>query len=239
MTIQDNEKAMQDKFDVHLNLISHDINNLVMPITTYMQLLLNKQDLPPEYRRFLETAKSQAEAITHLLSNAMLLSKIRPENISIETININNYILNAFTKINEQYSDKKIELITQYPEEPIFVLGDPILHSAFFNLLDNAVKYNDKDNIQIQINCSLSEDKKNWKIMISDNGPGIQEAIKEKILLRASGGIDTIHGSGLGLAIVRESILACKGRIEIEKNTTDTQSQGSTFIVFLPKDRGE
>ena len=65
-------------------------------------------------------------------------------------------------------------------------------------------------------------------IRVSDNGPGIPESIRDKVLLPFF--TTKEEGTGLGLSIAVRIIAEHHGRIDIESN----QGGGSTFIISLP-----
>lgn len=113
----------------------------------------------------------------------------------------------------------------------VFVLGDETqLSRVVSNLTDNALKY-----AASTVELSLRLDGHHAVISVSDDGPGIPAADRDRIWerftrldddrSRASG------GSGLGLAMVRELTAAHGGTVSV----TDAQpAPGTTFLVRLP-----
>ena len=66
-------------------------------------------------------------------------------------------------------------------------------------------------------------------INISDQGPGISDALKDKIFEPFY--TTKTHGTGLGLAVVQSVVKAHQGRINVE-NLTD---EGACFSIMLPR----
>lgn len=135
---------------------------------------------------------------------------------------------------------KELECVSEklsvsiYVEEGVkYLYGDEILlHRVFFNLIENAVKYN-KPNGNITI--SSCEDKEKSVIIIKDTGIGIAKEEKEKIF-EAFYRVDKsrsrkIGGSGVGLTLVASIIEKHNGTIEVDSN-----ENGSTFKVILRKE---
>lgn len=130
-------------------------------------------------------------------------------------------------RVSEKFS------VNIYIEEGIkYLYGNRILlHRVFFNLIENAIKYN-KPNGNVTV--SSFEDKEKSVIIIKDTGIGIALEEKEKIF-EAFYRVDKsrskkIGGSGIGLALVASIIEKHNGTIEVESNES-----GSTFKVILKK----
>ena len=66
------------------------------------------------------------------------------------------------------------------------------------------------------------------EISISDNGPGIPEAIQSKIFMPNFTTKST--GMGLGLAITKNIVDGCEGSI-----TFETSDKGTTFYIYFKK----
>ncbi len=100
----------------------------------------------------------------------------------------------------------------------------------FQNLIDNAIKYMDKPQGQIKVDCV--EEDGIWKFTVADNGPGIEEKYFEKIfqifqtLIRR----DELESTGIGLSVVKKIIETSGGRIWVESKV----GEGTTFFFTLP-----
>jgi two-component system, OmpR family, phosphate regulon sensor histidine kinase PhoR len=103
------------------------------------------------------------------------------------------------------------------------------LSTVLNNLLDNAVKYGADE-----ITVTTLSDRKEAKLWISDNGPGIpekeQKAIFDKFYRIEKGNIHNTKGLGLGLYYVYQVIKAYGGSINVESR----ENNGATFNVILP-----
>jgi len=118
---------------------------------------------------------------------------------------------------------------------PEMVSDKTRLQQVFSNLLGNAIKYNDKDNIHIKI--SVSEDKNGWEFSVKDNGPGIEEQYHEKvfIIFQTLNRRDDVESTGVGLAIVKKIIEDQGGKIWVESDGKN----GSDFRFVWPKIKKE
>ena len=109
--------------------------------------------------------------------------------------------------------------------------GDPtLLRELLANLVDNALKYT-PDGGQVTLSCRRGRDAA-IEIEVSDNGPGIPEAERERVFERfrrlPGGGAS---GSGLGLPIAREIARAHGGSIAI---AAPADGRGTRVSVRLP-----
>jgi PAS domain S-box-containing protein len=113
------------------------------------------------------------------------------------------------------------------------LFGDKIkFQQIFANLIGNAIKYNDKPEINIQI--SAEEKEHDWLIVVKDNGPGIDSRFYEKIfvIFQTLNPRDTVESTGVGLAIVKKIIEEEGGEIWVES----VLKKGSEFKFTWPKE---
>ena len=96
------------------------------------------------------------------------------------------------------------------------------------NLIDNAIKYGDK------VNVELSKSTNNIFIKIEDNGPGIPHEEYENVFKPFykidKGRADSKSSVGLGLSIASDIIRSHGGNIKLEKSSL----KGLGVKIFLP-----
>jgi signal transduction histidine kinase len=109
------------------------------------------------------------------------------------------------------------------------------IEQILINLVTNAIKYNDKENIEIEI--EIIEENDFYKIAVSDNGPGI---LKEyhKVIFEIFEVVSTVDrygvkGNGIGLATVKKIVEALDGTIDIESE----MGKGSKFKFTLGREK--
>ncbi|MEK6559248.1 MAG: ATP-binding protein, partial [Planctomycetota bacterium] len=98
------------------------------------------------------------------------------------------------------------------------------------NLISNAVKYMDKPEGEIKIECS--KEGNYWKFAVADNGPGIEEKYFEKIfqIFQTLKPRDEVESTGIGLSIVKKIVEMYGGKVWVESKV----DCGSTFYFTLP-----
>ena len=107
------------------------------------------------------------------------------------------------------------------------------IHQILINLVSNAIKYNDKDEVEMQIEICENEDF--YEFSVKDNGPGIALKDQDKIfqIFKVLAPADKFGepGNGIGLATVKKIIEKMEGTI----NLVSAKGEGCQFNFNLKK----
>ena len=139
-----------------------------------------------------------------------------------EQFNLSELIDNSIKKYNNKN-------ITRDISEGIYLNGRKnLIQRCINNLIDNAIKYGDKVNIE------LNKNNNNLFIKIEDNGPGIPENEYSNVFKPFykidKGRADSKSSVGLGLSIASDIIRSHGGNIKLEKSLMN----GLGVKIFLP-----
>ena len=140
-----------------------------------------------------------------------------------------NVVLNDFLKTIDIPKNASVKVINRLP---ILKGNDFRLKQLFQNLIQNALKYNDKEHIIIEI--SSTEKDQEYLFQIKDNGIGIPKAYQQKIFDIFSKLQNDDNSSGIGLSIVKKIIEFYNGQIWLESQ----EGIGTTFYFTIAKDNG-
>lgn len=111
---------------------------------------------------------------------------------------------------------------------PVWVQGNALLiREAVSNLIDNALHYAGPG---AQVTVGLQTQGAQLCLSVTDNGPGIAPADRERVMERFVRGTDLGTGCGLGLAIVREITERHQGTVTL----ADAQPHGLQVTLLLP-----
>ena len=123
--------------------------------------------------------------------------------------------------LDKVYQDKQVRTELRVELDAMFYgdMGD--LMELMGNLLENAYKYGDG---QIVITVQSAPE---LKISVEDNGPGIAEHDRQRLLQRGVRADQQQSGQGLGLSIVNEIVSLYKARLSIQQS----QLGGALFVV--------
>ena len=127
------------------------------------------------------------------------------------------------------FEDKQIEYSIDIPDQPFRVMLDPDGYMRILNnLIQNVVTHSRADKIEL----TLSKQNENIKILLADNGIGIEKEDLEHIferLYKCDKGRSE-KGSGLGLSIVHQLVDKMNGTITAESS----QGNGTIFTLLFP-----
>jgi len=181
-----------------------------------------KEDIDESLHYILLSAKK----MDALLNGLLKLSRMgRVEPVFGKT-NLNNLITEIIDSFEFQLEKKNITVEV----EKLFDCNcdEVLMNQAFSNIIDNAIKYMDKEKGFIKISSKKEADKIIY--IIEDNGPGISKEYHHKVfeIFQRLDGKTT--GEGLGLSIVQKIIEKHNGSIWIESEI----GEGCTFFIAIP-----
>ncbi len=210
--------------------ISHQTKTPLTNINLYSQLLL-EQNLDDESKYLANEIHKQTQKLNFLIQSLVKTSRL--ETGTFQLIPQKNSFDVLITKSIEQMKKKsEIKNIKiNYLETNVKAVFDMKWTSeALCNVLDNAIKYSNKNSI---INVSVKDYEMFADIIVEDNGIGISENEIEKIFGRFYRGTNVLEdeGIGIGLYLAREIIEKQNGYIYVES----VINRGSVFKICMPK----
>ena len=120
------------------------------------------------------------------------------------------------------------------PALPPLQLDPEAVKLVLVNLLQNAIKYSDKEKF---IEVRLYREERYAVLAVEDHGMGIDKRDRQRIFDKFYRACDTHvkarEGSGLGLFLVHHAVAAHNGKVEVSIEP----GKGSTFLVYLPIDK--
>lgn len=135
----------------------------------------------------------------------------------------------AAERLSVRFSEEGVRLAMELQE--VTVLGDTgRLEQVAVNLLSNAEKFSGPGG---EVRLSVARSAGAALLTVSDDGPGIPPAERERVFERFFQGTasrSSAGGSGVGLAVVSEIVSAHGGWVSLESE----QGRGASFTVVLP-----
>lgn len=221
-----------------LGNVSHELKTPIFNIQGYVLTLLdggiNDPDINKDYLIRTEKSINRMIAIVEDLETISQLESatLQLDMTAFDIVALSKEIM-EFLEIKAKKKDVSIELDKNY-ERPIMVEADKKrIRQVMINLLDNAIKYCNKDSCYVRI--SFFDMDENVLIEVSDNGLGIDKEniprIFERFYRTDKGRSREQGGTGLGLAIVKHIIEAHQQAIRVRS----TVGVGTTFGFTLKK----
>lgn len=210
--------------------LAHEINNPLNFIrggVSGLSILLNKEkENSEDIQKLMDAINEGVNRATKIIKSLNHFS--RDKNSEVENCNIHSIIDNCLIILNNQIKNK-VEIKKEYAEKEIIVSGNESrLHQVFINLLKNSEQsIQEKGEIRIQ----TIEEENRVRILIVDDGIGIEKQNIKKILDPFYTTKEPGKGTGLGLTITYQILTEMDGQIEfISEN-----GKGTTAIVTIPK----
>lgn len=142
-------------------------------------------------------------------------------------------LMQLFESVQEMLDGKHEHQIRFIAKPVVINCHRAALNQILINLVANAIKYNDKPQVSVEI--QFAENEQFYCFAVKDNGPGIPKLHLEKIfnLFTNLGKADRYgeKGTGIGLSTVKKLIERLGGTIEVESEI----GTGSTFRFCLEK----
>lgn len=210
---------------------SHELRTPLASIRGYAELTRRgSQEIPVEVRRSLDRIESEAERMTGLVEDLLLLARLdEGRELRMEPVDVSRIIVDAVGDAHAAGPDYEWHITM--PEDSIMVRGDaPRIHQVVVNLLANARVHTPPGTT---VNVGVSQTGKDVTITVTDNGPGIpkkdQSALFERFTRGDASRARATGTTGLGLAIVNAVVQAHGGKVDVASRRGRT-----TFTVTLP-----
>lgn len=197
--------------------VSHELKSPLQSIMGSAELIENglvkKEDMP----KFIGNIRSEATRLLTLINDIIKLSKL-DEGTTLSEQDFDLYsLVKENIEVLKSSAEKKNISVSFKGESLMMKSMKPLVSEIVYNLIDNAIKYN-VENGSVEI--SISRDKNNIILSVSDTGIGIPEEYQERVFERFYR-VDKSHsketgGTGLGLSIVKHAVQDIGADIKLE-----------------------
>ncbi len=229
---QDSLQQRNENLKSFAGIVSHDLKSPLANIISLTQLLEddNQGNLNDESKLYIEYLKSSSNTLKDYIDG--LLEFYKSDEISKsnkETISFDALISELKLIIDPENT---IELINTSSINCITANKSAVLQ-VLVNLATNAIKYNSKEKVTIEID--LKQDENFHFITVKDNGDGIDKAHMDTIfdLFSVASLADKYgkRGTGIGLATVKKIVQNLGGEI----NVSSQSNVGTSFKFSISK----
>lgn len=238
LTLRDvTEERMQEMMKQDfLGLISHKLRTPTSTIRQISSMFQQGQlgELGEKQKKFIDMIVGESFALEGLVLQLLNFVTINSQDIASakEPINVAEYLPQLVKPMLAVVKEKKLDLDIDCPDKSITLNMNRVYFDTMMgNLIDNAIKFNDKDTIKINISVESSGGA--ILISVADNGPGIpaeeHNKVFEKFYQIEKNFTGNVKGAGLGLALVKKIVAAYGGTIALRSEI----GQGARFIITL------
>ena len=216
--------------------VSHDLRAPLRHISGFVNMLREQAggSLDETARRYLERIAVAATRMAALIDDLLALSRTARAELRKTLIAPGELIQGIIDELQPQIGGRVVRW--EIGALPVVHADRSLLRQAFFNLIDNALKYSrTRAEAVIGIDAQTGEDQ--TVIRFSDNGVGFDMAYAGKLfgVFQRLHRSEEFEGTGIGLANVARIIQRHGGRVWAEGR----EGQGAVFFVALPQEQDE
>jgi two-component system, OmpR family, phosphate regulon sensor histidine kinase PhoR len=206
---------------------AHELQSPLAAIVSAIEVLQAGAKDSPQRDVFLDHIEREAARLARLVRALLILARTetgveppRDELVALASL------LEKVGQSLRIFSGVKLEV--ECPEELAALTNGELLEQAVVNLADNAAKMTRSGRIML---AARATDDGVVEISVSDTGPGISAADRQRIFERFYRAADESPGFGLGLAIVRAITDALAAELDFES----IPGAGTTVRLRLPR----
>ncbi len=217
--------------------LDHELKN---PLTGLRAALANVSEAASARDRehAATSARRDVERLTRLLADLRKLSDLdeRPlERFPVYVPNILEEIVEAASNLPAHQGRAVSLLVASVPSLPLVTGDRDLLGLAFYNLIENALKFSGPGNA---VEVRAREDGRNVVVEVADGGAGISPEDLPHLFEELYRGANArgVEGSGLGLALAGRIVDLHGGSLKVASR--QGERHGTIFSVHLPAGRG-
>ncbi len=215
---------------------SHELMTPISILQSKIENMFEQEDIADEFKARLIEMQKILNRLKNITKTLLLISQIENEQfIREDKILISDLLRDLYEEISIRLQDKNISCVIDLPQNCLLInVNKFLLFNLFFNLFNNAIKYNVEGG-KISIIGTIENNE--FSVSIIDTGIGIGEDEIPLIFNRFKKFRQSLQQDsfGLGLPIVKS--IAGFHNIKIE--VTSIKNSGSTFKLIFPQNMVE
>ncbi|RNI29463.1 PAS domain-containing sensor histidine kinase [Rufibacter immobilis] len=215
-------------------IISHNLRGPVANLLGLAHLLMNIKPEAESFQKSLTFLQQSVSKLDTVLLDLNTLLGIRESKgyLELEQVEVLSVFEQALASFKEPLLQLGGKVVVHLTEGDTVKANKAYLHSIFYNLLSNALKYRAEDRpLQVTVTCQDLEENTSL-ISFTDNGMGFD-------LEKAKGSVFKLYkrfhveqeGRGMGLFLIKSHLDAMAGTVEV----TSQVNAGTQFLIRLPK----
>ena len=216
-SVENEMKSENMKTELITN-VSHDLKTPLTSIINYIDLLKRENIEPENARDYVNILDKKSQRLKVLIEDLFEASKAASGamELNISRIDIGQLLKQALGENDERFSDNRLEVKLNIPDDKIFIDGDgKRLYRVFENLISNIVKYS-LSNTRVYIDMFKENDE---VIIVMKNISAYELSFDTNEItnrFKRGDASRSTEGSGLGLAIAKSIVELHNGSFKIE-----------------------
>jgi len=233
----DRLRELESQRDNLVHMIVHDMRSPLTVIAGNLELA-QMSALPDDAAHCLADALSATMALVEMVGSILDVSKMEAGQMTLKlsAVDMRDLLSKTLQSVDPIKGQRTLAL--KAPEKmAAFPCDARLIERVVQNLIHNALKFTDEKEGAVTVGVAVAEDT--VRVTVSDNGPGISEAYREKIFDKfwqaPAGKQGQKRSTGLGLAFCKLAVEAHGGEIGVESR----EGKGSDFWFTLPASKAD
>lgn len=217
---------LETSFEIQANFINNASHELRTPITTIIaesEIALLKERTPEEYEATLGSIYRQAHRLGSLTESLLKLTQTGYDGQKQvqDVARIDELLMDVKSDLDRLYPENRVTIrLDEMPDDETALLlpcNKPLLELAIGNIITNAIKYSDNEEVFVTLNA----DSNNIKVTITDIGIGIPPEDIPYLYEPFFRGKEASRyiGYGLGLPLAMKIIRMHNGELAVHSET--------------------
>ena len=223
-----NLEKVNTELDRFVYSVAHDLRAPLMSILGLINLSENEESVD-EHKSYLSKMKEMVNKLDVFIHEVIDFTRNIKASIENKEIDVESLIKEIIEDLKFMQGCDEIDFQVDVQIDGEFKTDSARLSTILKNLVTNSIKYyNSKEaNSFIKIEVTSSANQK--KLVVSDNGQGIDPKYQDQVLEMFFRGTESSTGSGLGLYIVNEMVNKLDGTLKLES----TLKQGTKITIVF------
>ncbi len=230
------QKQLNNIKNDFVNNMTHELKTPISSISLASQMLQDPSvgKTPQTLSHISKVIRDETKRLGFMVEKVLQMAVFEKDTsiLKVREMQINLLIKEITTNFSLKVSNKGGQITSKLNATNDLALIDEVhFTNVIFNLMDNALKYSDKD---LLLTLETRNEKDNILISIEDNGIGIHKddlkRVFEKFYRVSTGNLHNVKGFGLGLAYVKKIVTEHKGSIKVESEL----NIGTKFTITIP-----
>ena len=229
------EKSKSEKLRREFSAnVSHELKTPLTSIYGNAEMLQNGMVKENDKQAFYGQIKDEAGRLIALIEDILMISRLDEGGGQelFEDVELAAVAAETVEALSQKAADNQVAV--QISGESIRMKANrSLMYEMFYNLIDNAIKYNKPGGA---VHVDIINRDNQIKINVADTGIGIPKEAQSRVFERFyrvdKSRSKKTGGTGLGLAIVKHIVMVHDGKIELQSR----QDKGTTVVVLFSSD---
>jgi K+-sensing histidine kinase KdpD len=236
LEMEEKLKESKAQTELYMDVLSHDIANINTAIMGFLDILDYRMKDDDPLRSYVKRSRDAIDRSTQMIRKVRGLSKVQKSQKELSMADLKERVNSNFDAVKREFPHKMVKMEMEAREGPVLVRCDEMVDDLLANLFRNSISSVEFPTIEIQIEIKSWEygGGAGYLLSMTDNGKGVPEDLKERVMGAKVKENECEPGKGLGLYLVKGIIERYGGRIWFEDRMKGNYKEGTMIMVFFP-----